>query len=98
MTTATVAETANENLVSINLIEEFMNNSEDEFKIISTLKEEFSDMNFFNYGALVYLQLDNDKNDIQSFPHISELLENYEKVFSANYYLGYFILRLTKCN
>ncbi len=92
----------NENLVSINLIEEFMNITDDESKIISGLKEEFSDLKFFNYGALVYLQEDyditNNNNPNLNFPHISELLQNYEKVFSANYFWGTFVLRLTKCN
>lgn len=91
----------NENLVSINLIEEFMNISEEEVKLISYLKDEFSDLKFFNYGALVYMQEDFDNsnnNQNLSFPHISELLQNYEKVFSANFFLGNFILRLTKCN
>ncbi len=79
---------------SINLIEEFMNTSEEENKIISHVKEEFSDLKFFNYGALIYLQI---SDDISSFPHVSELLENYEKIFSVNCFTGYFVLRLTKC-
>jgi hypothetical protein len=90
----------NENLVSINLIEEFMNISDDESKIISALKDEFYDLKFFNYGALVYIQEDyeiSNNNPNLNFPHISELLENYEKVFSANYFWGTFVLRLTKC-
>ena len=90
----------NENLVSINLIEEFMNVSEDEIKIISCLKDEFSELKFFNYGALIYMQEEfdvSDNNQNISFPHISELLQNYEKVYSTNYFLGNFIIRLTKC-
>jgi hypothetical protein len=89
-----IQQEANEALVNINLIEEFMNISEDELKIILSLKEEFSDMKFFNYGALVYIQ---EEEDINSFPHVSELLENYEKVFSTNCYLGVLVLRQTKC-
>jgi hypothetical protein len=80
--------------ININLIEEFMNISEDENKIINLLKEEFNDFKFFNYGALVYLQ-DADE-DLNNFPHISELLENYEKIFSATCYRGYLVLRQTK--
>ena len=89
-----IQQEANEALVNINLIEEFMNISEEELKIILSLKEEFSDMKFFNYGALVYIQ---EEEDINSFPHVSELLENYEKVFSTNCYLGVLVLRQTKC-
>lgn len=83
-----------EAVVNINLIEEFMNISEDELKIIMSFKDEFTDMKFFNYGVLIYVQ---EEDDISSFPHVSELLENYEKVFSTNCYLGVFVLRQTKC-
>jgi len=83
-----------EAVVNINLIEEFMNISEDELKIIMSFKDEFTDMKFFNYGVLIYVQ---EEDDLSSFPHVSELLENYEKVFSTNCYLGVFVLRQTKC-
>ncbi len=78
----------------INLIEEFMNTNEEENKLINSVKDEFIDMKFFNYGAMIYLQIE---DDINTFPHISELLENYEKIFSVNCYTGYLVLRLTKC-
>lgn len=77
-----------------NLIEEFFNISEEENKIINSIKDEFTDMNYFNYGSIVYLQND---EDINSFPHTSELLENYEKIFSQTCYKDNLILRLTKC-
>jgi len=79
---------------SINLIEEFMNTSEEENKLINIFKDEFKDMKFFNYGALIYIQTN---DDIETFPHVSELLENYEKIFSVNCFTGYLVLRLTKC-
>ena len=85
----------NDGIANVNLIEEFMNISEEESKIISCFRDEFPDLKFFNYGALVYLQEDED--DINTFPHVSDLLENYEKVFSVNCFLGNFVLRVTKC-
>lgn len=78
----------------INLIEEFMNTSEEENKLINSIKDEFTDLKFFNYGALIYLQ---SGDDLTTFPHVSELLENYEKLFSVSCFTGYFVLRLTKC-
>ena len=79
---------------NINLIEEFMNISEEELKMISSIKDEFTEYKFFNYGALIYIQRNDDEI---IFPHVSELLENYEKVFSTTCYLGFFVLRQTKC-
>jgi len=81
---------------NINLIEEFMNLSEDENKLINCFQEEFKDFKILNYGALIYLQTYDE--DISNYPHISELLENYEKIFSANCFKGYFVLKMTKCN
>ena len=80
---------------NINLIEEFMNLSEEENKLNNTLQEEFKDFKTFNYGALTYIQTNDE--DISNYPHVSELLENYEKVFSANCFKGYFVLKMTKC-
>lgn len=88
-------DTQQEDNQSVNLIEEFMNLSDEENNIINSLRGEFSDLKFFNYGALVYLQKEDD-NDGYPFPHISELLENYEKIFSVDCYLGYLVLRQTK--
>ena len=83
-----------EAVVNINLIEEFMYISEDELKIVMSFKDEFTEMKFFNYGVLIYVQ---EEDDLSSFPHVSEFLENYEKVFSTNCYLGVLVLRQTKC-
>jgi hypothetical protein len=80
---------------NINLIEEFMNLSEEENKLINLLLEEFKDHKCFNYGALVYMQ--NLDDDLSNFPHVSELLENYEKVFSTDCFKGFFVIKLTKC-
>jgi hypothetical protein len=81
--------------LNINLIEEFFNSTEEEMKLINYIREEFKDFKFFNYGSLVYFQNDEDVN---SFPHISDLLENYEKIYSESCYRNHLILRLTKCN
>jgi hypothetical protein len=80
---------------NINLIEEFMNLSEEENKLINTFQEEFKDFKVLNYGALIYFQSYDE--DISNYPHISELLENYEKIFSVNCYKGHFVLKMTKC-
>lgn len=80
---------------NVNLIEEFMNITDEENKIINSIKEEFSDFKYYNYGALIYIQTE---EDITKYPHTSELLENYEKIFSQNCYLGNLVLRQTKCN
>ena len=55
-------------------------------------------MKIFNYGALIYLQQD-DKfvGDESNFPHISELFENYEKIFSKQCFTEYLVFRQTKC-
>src|SRR5690242_4322865 len=78
---------------NINLIEEFFNSTEDELKLINLVKEEFKDFKFFNYGSLIYFQ---NEEDVNTFPHISELLENYEKIYSETCYRNHLILRLTK--
>lgn len=81
---------------NINLIEEFMNLSEDEIRLINAFVDEFKDYKILNYGALIYLQQMDE--DITNYPHVSELLENYEKVFSADCFKGNFVHKLTKCN
>ena len=35
--------------------------------------------------------------DINTFPHISELLEDYEKILSKSCYTSEIVLRSTKC-
>jgi hypothetical protein len=80
---------------NINLIEEFMNLSEEENKLINAFVDEFKDFRILNYGAMIYLQSSDE--DISNYPHISELLENYEKVFSSNCFNGNFVHKMTKC-
>jgi hypothetical protein len=79
---------------NVNLIDEFFNLADEDSKLINLLKDDFIDFKFFNYGSLVYIQNDEDMN---SFPHISDLLENYEKIYSKTCYKDYLVLRLTKC-
>jgi hypothetical protein len=79
---------------NLNLIDEFFNHADEDSRLINLLKDEFTDFKFFNYGSLVYFQNDEDMN---SFPHISDLLENYEKIYSQTCYKDYLVLRLTKC-
>jgi hypothetical protein len=76
------------------LIEEFFNLSDEETKIVNYVRDEFDDLKFFNYGCLIYMQ---NENDLNSFPHISELLENYEKTFAEVCYTGHLVIRMTKC-
>ena len=81
---------------TVNLIKEFLNLSEEDVKLVNFLKEEFStNYKFFSYGSIVYIQkedenlindlpnqdVDNDTT-ISEFPHVTELLENYEKIYS----------------
>ncbi len=84
---------ANQN-ISLNLIEEFFNLSDEENNIVNNLKDEFTDLSFFNYGSIIYLQ---SNNDLTNFPHISELLENYERIYSKSCYEDFLVLRQTKC-
>lgn len=77
-------------------IEDFLNLDEEENKFIGYLKDEFiHDFTFFNYGKIIYIQ---QENEINSFPHVSEILENYEKIYSMPCYTDYLVLRQTKCN
>jgi hypothetical protein len=93
-----------------NLIEEFFNISEEDQKLINFLKEEFQSYKFFSYGSIVYIQKEDEdeemkeeesinfnNNENSEFPHVTELLENYEKIYSKACYLNHLVLRLTKC-
>lgn len=80
-----------------NLIEEFFFIYDEDNKLINLLKDEFSDLKFFNYGSIVYMQKETE-GEQGGFPHVSELLENYEKIYSKTCYKGNLILKLTKCN
>ena len=86
----------NTNTTNTNLIEEFFFIYDEDNKLINFIKEEFSDLKFFNYGSIIYFQKENEEEN-STFPHVSELLENYEKIYSQTCYKEHFILRLTKC-
>lgn len=81
-------------IVEEEAIEDFLNLDEEESKLVSLLKDEFNDFSFFNYGKIVYLQQD---IDLETFPHISELLENYEKIYSTPNFFGFLVLKQKKC-
>ena len=72
---------ANEELEDVivhSMIEQFMNLREKDNKIFNYLKQEFKDMKILTYGSLLFIQSD---ENIENFPHISELLQIYEEVF-----------------
>lgn len=75
-------------------LEDFLNLDEEEHKLIEFLRDEFSDFTFFNYGKIVFMQ---QNEDMDSFPHISELLENYEKIYSTPCYTGFLVIKQRKC-
>lgn len=62
-----------------NMIEEFMNISDEDNKIFNLLKEEFKDLKILHYGSIMFIQ---NEDDIEQFPNISELLAIYEEIFS----------------
>jgi len=64
-----------------NLIDDFFFIYDEDNKLIDLLKDEFSDLKFFNYGSIVYFKKETE-GDQGGFPHVSELLENYEKIYS----------------
>lgn len=93
-----------------NLLDEFFYTYEEDIKLINLVRDEFPELKFFHYGSIIYFQKDTkETNNFENsregeddsinlpFPHVSELLENYEKIFSKTCYKGNFILRLTKC-
>ena len=61
-----------------NMIEEFMNISDEDNKIFNLLKEEFKDLKILHYGSIMFIQ---NEDDIEQFPNISELLAIYEEIF-----------------
>ncbi len=67
-----------EDVIMQNMIEEFMNISDEDNKIFNLLKEEFKELKFLHYGSLMFIQ--NDLN-LENFPNISELLQIYEEIF-----------------
>ena len=84
-----------EEAIMHNMIEEFMNISDEDNKIFNTFKAEFSDLAVLQYGSLMYIQ--KDKN-IENYPNISELLQIYEEIFTNLNMKSSLSLKLEKCN
>ena len=79
-----------EDVIIHNMIEQFMNLSDEDNKIFNYVKQEFKDMKILSYGSLLFLQTD---QNIENFPHISELLQIYEEVFGNKDCKSCFVLR-----
>ena len=83
-----------EEAIMHNMIEEFMNISDEDNKIFNMLKEEFKDLKILHYGSIIFIQND---EDIEHFPNISELLQLYEEIFSNINMKSSLSLCLEKC-
>ena len=68
-----------EDVIVHSMIEQFMNLSEEDNRIFHLIKQEFKDMKILIYGSLLFIQTE---QNIEKFPHISELLQIYEEVFA----------------
>ena len=79
-----------EDVIVHSMIEQFMNLSEEDNKIFNYLKQEFKEMKILSYGSLLFIQSD---QNIENFPHISELLQIYEEVFGNKDCKSCFVLR-----
>ena len=79
-----------EDVIVHSMIEQFMNLSEEDNRIFNYIKQEFKEMKILNYGSLLFLQTD---QNIENFPHISELLQIYEEVFANKDCKSCFVLR-----
>ena len=79
-----------EDVIVHSMIEPFMNLSEEDNRIFNYIKQEFKEMKILNYGSLLFLQTD---QNIENFPHISELLQIYEEVFANKDCKSCFVLR-----
>ena len=79
-----------EDVIVHSMIEHFMNLSEDVNRIFNYIKQEFKDMKTLTYGSLLFIQTD---QNIENFPHISELLQIYEEVFGNKDCKSCFVLR-----
>jgi hypothetical protein len=78
-----------------NMIEAFMNISDEDNKIFNYLKDEFKeDLKVLQYGSIMLIQND---LDIEHFPNISELLQIYEEIFTNLNMKSSLSLRLEKC-
>ena len=74
-----------EDVIVHSMIEQFMNLSEEDNKIFNYIKQEFKDMKILTYGSLLFIQTD---QNIENFPHISELLPSW--VLNKSITLVYF--------
>ena len=79
-----------EDVIVHSMIEQFMNLSEEDNRIFNYIKQEFKDMKILTYGSLLFIQSD---QNIENFPHISELLQIYEEVFANKDCKSCFVLR-----
>ena len=79
-----------EDVIVHSMIEQFMNLSEEDNRIFNYIKQEFKEMKILNYGSLLFLQTD---QNIENFPHISELLQINEEVFANKDCKSCFVLR-----
>ena len=79
-----------EDVIVHSMIEQFMNLSEEDNKIFNYIKQEFKEMKILSYGSLLFIQSD---QNIENFPHISELLQIYEEVFANKDCKSCFVLR-----
>ena len=79
-----------EDLIVHSMIEQFMNLSEEDNRIFNYIKQEFKDMKTLTYGSLLFIQTE---QNIENFPHISELLQIYEEVFGNKDCKSCFVLR-----
>ena len=68
-----------EDVIVHSMIEQFMNLSEEDNRIFHLIKQEFKDTKILIYGSLLFIQTE---QNIEKFPHISELLQIYEEVFA----------------
>ena len=79
-----------EDVIVHSMIEQFMNLSEEDNKIFNCFKQEFKEMKVLVYGSLLFMQTD---QNIENFPHISELLQIYEEIFANKDCTSCFVLR-----
>ena len=79
-----------EDVIVHSMIEQFMNLSEEDNRIFNYIKQEFKDMKTLTYGSLLFIQTE---QNIENFPHISELLQIYEEVFGNKDCKSCFVLR-----
>ena len=79
-----------EDVIVHSMIEQFMNLGEEDNRIFNYIKQEFKDMKTLTYGSLLFIQTE---QNIENFPHISELLQIYEEVFGNKDCKSCFVLR-----